>query len=79
VETLIIYIKLIGLILLAIIIPPLAVFFCSFPIREKLNQVVINFFLWICFLIPGVVHALVVVSRYETAQCGATNTTDQML
>ena len=42
--------------LLAIFLPPLAVLLCGKPI-----QAVLNLFLTICFWIPGVIHAFMVV------------------
>ena len=45
--------------LLAIILPPVAVFLCGKPI-----QGVLNIFLTLAFWIPGVVHALFVVHTH---------------
>jgi uncharacterized membrane protein YqaE (UPF0057 family) len=44
--------------LLAILFPPLAVLFCGKPIQSFLNLV-----LTICFYVPGLIHALLVVSE----------------
>lgn len=45
--------------LLALILPPVAVLFCGKPV-----QTVLNFLLTLCFIVPGVVHALLVVNKY---------------
>ena len=45
--------------ILAIILPPLAVLFCGKPVQCLLNVV-----LTLCFWIPGVIHALCVVSNH---------------
>ncbi len=45
--------------LIALIIPPLAVLLCGKP-----GQAVLNFFLCLLFLVPGVIHALLVVNNY---------------
>ena len=42
--------------LLAIILPPLAVLLCGKPI-----QFLLNILLTLCFWVPGVVHAILVV------------------
>jgi uncharacterized membrane protein YqaE (UPF0057 family) len=42
--------------LLAIFLPPVAVLFCGKPI-----QALLNLFLTMCFWIPGVIHAFMVV------------------
>ena len=44
---------------LAILLPPLAVFFCGKPM-----QTLLNFILTLCFWIPGVIHALFVVHNH---------------
>jgi uncharacterized membrane protein YqaE (UPF0057 family) len=44
-------------ILLAILLPPVAVLICGKPV-----QAVINFFLTLCFWIPGMIHAILVVN-----------------
>jgi uncharacterized membrane protein YqaE (UPF0057 family) len=44
--------------LLAILLPPVAVLITGRPISA-----LINFFLWLCLIIPGVIHALFVVSQ----------------
>ena len=46
--------------LLALILPPVAVYKCG-----TANQVVLNVFLWLFGCIPGVVHAFVVVARHN--------------
>lgn len=43
--------------LLAILLPPVAVFMCGKPV-----QGVLNILLTLCLWIPGIIHALVVVS-----------------
>ena len=43
--------------LLAILVPPVAVLLCGKPI-----QAVLNVLLWALFIVPGVIHALFVVS-----------------
>ena len=45
---------------LALILPPVAVFICGTS-----NQVVLNVFLWLFGCIPGVVHAFMIVARYN--------------
>lgn len=45
------------MILVAILFPPLAVLICGKPV-----QAVINVFLTICFWIPGMIHAILVVN-----------------
>lgn len=45
--------------LLALIFPPLAVFLCGKPI-----QGIISIVLTLCFWIPGVVHAILVVNSH---------------
>jgi len=45
--------------LLAILLPPLAVFLCGKPI-----QAILSIFLTLAFWIPGVVHALFVVNSH---------------
>lgn len=45
--------------LLAILLPPVAVFLCGKPLTALLNIV-----LTLCFWIPGVVHALFVVHSH---------------
>lgn len=49
--------------LLAILIPPLAVLLCGKPLLA-----ILNFFLWLCFIVPGIIHALFVVHGYEEDQ-----------
>jgi uncharacterized membrane protein YqaE (UPF0057 family) len=46
--------------LLAIILPPLAVLFCGKPI-----QFLLNILLTLCFWVPGVVHAILVVHDHH--------------
>ena len=45
--------------LLAIILPPLAVFLCGKPI-----QAILNIFLTLAFWVPGAVHAMFVVHSH---------------
>ena len=45
--------------LLAIILPPVAVFACGKPV-----QAILNFGLSLCFWVPGAVHALFVVNNH---------------
>ena len=45
--------------LLAILLPPVAVFLCGKPI-----QGIINIILTLCFYVPGIIHALFVVHAY---------------
>ena len=45
--------------LLAILLPPVAVFLCGKPIQGILNIV-----LTLCFWVPGVIHALFVVHSH---------------
>jgi uncharacterized membrane protein YqaE (UPF0057 family) len=49
--------------LFAIILPPLAVLLCGRPFLALLNVI-----LTLCFWIPGVIHAILVVSSYEADQ-----------
>ena len=46
--------------LLAIVLPPVAVLLCGKP-----AQAVLNLFLTLCFYVPGMIHALFVVSSTE--------------
>lgn len=46
--------------LLAILVPPLAVLFCGKPFQALLNLV-----LWLLGIIPGIIHALFVVSSHH--------------
>ena len=46
--------------LLAILLPPLAVLLCGKPIQSLLN-IVLTLFFWI----PGVIHAMLVVSSHH--------------
>jgi uncharacterized membrane protein YqaE (UPF0057 family) len=46
--------------LLAIVFPPAAVLFCGKPF-----QAILNCLLTLCFIVPGVVHALFVVSSHK--------------
>ena len=55
--------------LLAIICPPLAVLFCGKPFSAILNLV-----LWCCFIIPGIIHAVIVVNNHK-----ADKRTDKMI
>lgn len=45
--------------LLAILLPPIAVFVCGKPI-----QAIINIILTLCFYVPGAIHAVLVVHTY---------------
>lgn len=45
--------------LLAILLPPVAVFICGKPI-----QGIINIILTLCFYVPGAIHAVLVVHSY---------------
>jgi len=45
--------------LLALLLPPVAVFLCGKPI-----QGIINIILTLCFYVPGAIHALLVVHSY---------------
>ena len=45
--------------LFAIILPPLAVLMCG-----KLGQAVLNVLLCLCFVIPGMIHAILVVNKF---------------
>lgn len=49
--------------LVALVLPPLAVLFCGKPF-----QAVLNILLTLCFVVPGVVHALLVVHNYYADQ-----------
>jgi uncharacterized membrane protein YqaE (UPF0057 family) len=55
--------------LLAIIFPPAAVFLCGKPMQALLNVV-----LTLCFWVPGIIHALFVVSSRH-----ADKRTDRMI
>jgi uncharacterized membrane protein YqaE (UPF0057 family) len=46
--------------LLAIIFPPLAVLMCGKPF-----QAIVNLFLCVLFVVPGVLHAILVVSEHK--------------
>jgi len=45
--------------LLAIVLPPLAVLLCGKPL-----QFVLNFVLTLCFWVPGMIHAILVVHSH---------------
>lgn len=45
--------------LLAILVPPIAVLFCGKPF-----QAILSVLLTICFWVPGIIHALLVVSSH---------------
>ena len=47
--------------LLAIVLPPVAVLLCGKPITALFNLL-----LWALFIIPGIIHALIVVSSHNT-------------
>lgn len=44
--------------LLAIFLPPVAVLLVGKPV-----QALLNLFLWLCFWVPGVIHAFMVISE----------------
>lgn len=46
--------------LLAILVPPLAVLFCGKPVQALLNLA-----LWACFILPGIIHACLVVNAHN--------------
>jgi len=46
--------------LVALIVPPLACLLCGKP-----GQAMLNFCLWCCFIVPGIIHALFVVMEYN--------------
>jgi len=46
--------------LLAILLPPVAVLLYGKPI-----QAVLNFFLSLCFWVPGAIHAILVVNEHK--------------
>jgi uncharacterized membrane protein YqaE (UPF0057 family) len=51
-------------IILAILLPPLAVFLSTHnPVRAALN-----FLLWCCFIVPGVIHAIICVNEAKTGK-----------
>jgi len=50
--------------LLALLLPPVAVFLCGKPI-----QGIINIILTLCFYVPGAIHALLVVHSYLADKC----------
>lgn len=49
--------------LLAIVVPPVAVLMVGKPIQALLNLA-----LWACFIVPGIIHALFVVSAAKSDQ-----------
>ena len=49
--------------LIALILPPVAVLLCG-----KVGQALLNCVLCLCFLVPGVIHALIVVSSHKADQ-----------
>lgn len=49
--------------LIAILVPPLAVLLCGKPV-----QFLLNLLLCICFWIPGIVHAVLVVNAHLADQ-----------
>lgn len=49
--------------LLAILLPPVAVLLCGKPMQFLLNLI-----LTLCFFIPGMIHALCVVSSHKADQ-----------
>jgi uncharacterized membrane protein YqaE (UPF0057 family) len=46
--------------LIAIILPPLAVLLCGKPLLA-----ILNLFLSLCFWIPGIIHAVIVIFSHE--------------
>lgn len=46
--------------LMALIFPPIAVLMCGKP-----GQAFLNLILWLCMIIPGVVHGFLVVNQYN--------------
>lgn len=46
--------------LLAIVLPPVAVLSCG-----KLGQAILNLLLWLCGIVPGIIHAILVVGSYQ--------------
>jgi len=50
-------------VILAFLLPPLAVFTTG-----KMGQFVLSFFLTMMFWIPGVIHALMVINQHNTEQ-----------
>lgn len=46
--------------LIAFLLPPLAVLLCG-----KVVQAPLNFLLWLFFLVPGIIHAVLVVNQYH--------------
>lgn len=51
------------MILVAILLPPLAVLLCKKPVQALLNVL-----LTLCFWIPGIIHAIFVVQNYNAAK-----------
>jgi uncharacterized membrane protein YqaE (UPF0057 family) len=49
--------------LLAILLPPVAVLLCGKPFQALLNLV-----LWVLGIIPGIVHAILVVASHQADQ-----------
>lgn len=49
--------------LIAIVLPPVAVLICGKPV-----QALLNILLCLMFVIPGMVHAIMVVSEYKAEQ-----------
>lgn len=49
--------------LLAIVFPPLAVLLCGKPL-----QALCNIILTLCFWVPGVIHAIMMVSSHQADQ-----------
>jgi uncharacterized membrane protein YqaE (UPF0057 family) len=49
--------------LVAILLPPLAVLFCGKPFQALLNCA-----LTLCFYVPGLIHALLVVQAHKADQ-----------
>jgi uncharacterized membrane protein YqaE (UPF0057 family) len=55
--------------LVAILLPPLAVLICGKPI-----QAVLNLILTLCFYVPGLIHAIMVVSESKADKRAARQT-----
>lgn len=49
--------------LLAILLPPVAVWMAGKPF-----QALLALFLWMCLILPGAIYAVLVVSEYKSAQ-----------
>ena len=47
----------------AIVFPPVAVLMCGKPFSALLN-----FALWLCFILPGILHGCLVVHQYNASR-----------